>query len=96
MPIREFKCKKGHVTEKLLFGYDDKNIKRIPCPKCWDEDTLLKPAEIPKVDGISIADRIDYSVPALIGVKLQGFTQGEMKQMQHDASKELRRLQRGR
>jgi hypothetical protein len=33
MPIREFKCPKGHVTEKILFGAEDKAVLVIMCGK---------------------------------------------------------------
>jgi hypothetical protein len=34
MPIREYVCIKGHVTEKILFGQRDKTLKQVACDTC--------------------------------------------------------------
>lgn len=39
MPIREFKCEKGHVTERLLFGRFEL-VKSIPCEYCAAEGEI--------------------------------------------------------
>jgi hypothetical protein len=31
MPIREFKCELGHITEKILQGEEDHNTKMVLC-----------------------------------------------------------------
>ena len=34
MPIREFECIKGHITERILFGKKDQTLKQTVCDTC--------------------------------------------------------------
>jgi hypothetical protein len=56
MPIHEFKCPNGHVTEKLFLTFREaEGVTLIPCPKCID---IIRPCEW----GYN-AVRVDFSVP---------------------------------
>jgi hypothetical protein len=39
MPIREFKCPDGHVTERILHGESDKTLNEIECEQVLGRTT---------------------------------------------------------
>lgn len=52
MPLREFQCARGHVTERILMGKADKQTKLIPCD-CGEQAKRIeisRPSE-PKLIG---------------------------------------------
>lgn len=51
MPIREFKCPNGHVTEK--FVPQESKTSKITCPKC----------KVNK-NGVIPAEQVEFSTPA--------------------------------
>lgn len=59
MPIFEYRCNKcGNQFEELLLTSIER---RIPCPKCGNEDTEKIPSVI---GGISVVSKSSYNCPS--------------------------------
>lgn len=63
MPLREFICDDGHVTEKILNGEADRTTTAISCPETMEFYTEYDEEPLTMTCG-AYAKRVEFSTPA--------------------------------
>jgi hypothetical protein len=87
MPIHEFKCKKGHITEKLFLTFSAaENINTIICTTCDHSKALATRIEF-SVPGMPILYGEGFFKPAASGNK--GYKRGDPSKAAKDTISEV-------
>lgn len=70
MPIFEFKCSQGHITEELFLTFDaSEGVERITCRTCRDLGHVRVSHRITSVPGAALLLGDGWSKPGALGGK---------------------------